>query len=155
MNDSPSAFNLLTKYLESTGGPGTWDELWEMCCCRHLGLTELPIVCINIDNYYQPFLAMLQRAHQDELIKLPPHKILHFSDSVEEAIQWIESENAGRKNNRAEKNFKKRPYELKGSSFLSPLSTNDDKSKTDLTSGFMFIAGVVTGAALYFGSAGR
>jgi len=74
------------------GGPGTWDELWEMSCARHLGLIDLPIVCVNVNGYYEPFREMLQRAHKDELTKLPPERIVHFTDTAEEAVRWIENE---------------------------------------------------------------
>ena len=73
------------------GGPGTFDELWEAACARNIGLqTALPIVCINIDGYYEPFRDMLQRAYDDELTKLLPEEIIHFEESAEAAIRWIE-----------------------------------------------------------------
>lgn len=74
------------------GGPGTWDELWEMACARHLNLNPLPIVCVNVDGFYEPFRTMLQQAWSDELIKLPPEDIVHFAPSAEEAVRWIETE---------------------------------------------------------------
>lgn len=73
------------------GGPGTWDELWEMACGRNIGLHALPIVCVNVDGYYEPFQAMLQRAYDDQLTKLPPHEIVHFEDSAEAAVRWVEN----------------------------------------------------------------
>eukprot|EP00527_Entomoneis_sp_CCMP2396_P005993 CAMPEP_0198139312 /NCGR_PEP_ID=MMETSP1443-20131203/2651_1 /TAXON_ID=186043 /ORGANISM="Entomoneis sp., Strain CCMP2396" /LENGTH=312 /DNA_ID=CAMNT_0043801417 /DNA_START=29 /DNA_END=964 /DNA_ORIENTATION=- len=72
------------------GGPGTWDELWEMACARNIGLTKIPIVCVNIDGYYEPFRQMLDRADKDKLIKLKPEEIVHFVNSAEEAVQWCE-----------------------------------------------------------------
>lgn len=72
------------------GGPGTWDELWEMACARNIGLSKIPIVCVNIDGYYEPFREILDRAHKDKLVKLDPAQIVHFADSAEEAIKWCE-----------------------------------------------------------------
>ena len=72
------------------GGPGTWDELWEMACARNIGLSKLPIVCVNIDGYYDPFRQILQRAWKDQLAKLEPSEIIHFVDSAEAAVKWIE-----------------------------------------------------------------
>lgn len=74
------------------GGPGTWDELWEMACARHLNLNTLPIVCVNVDGYYEPFREMLNRAYADELIRLPPHEIVQFASSAEDAIRFVEGE---------------------------------------------------------------
>jgi len=72
------------------GGPGTWDELWEMACSRHLKLNVLPIVCVNVDGYYEPFREMLQRAWKDGLIHLPPEEIVQFAPSAEDAIRFVE-----------------------------------------------------------------
>ncbi|KAL7529317.1 hypothetical protein ACHAWF_002932, partial [Thalassiosira exigua] len=78
------------------GGPGTWDELWEMACARHVGFHSLPIVCVNVDGYYDPFVAMLERAHDDELLYKHPKDILHFERTPEEAVRWIEDHLAAR-----------------------------------------------------------
>lgn len=72
------------------GGPGTWDELMEMACARNIGLSQIPIVCVNVNGYYDPFRLMLKRAHEDELIKLQPHEIIHFEDTAEAAVRWME-----------------------------------------------------------------
>jgi hypothetical protein len=94
-----------------------------MACARHLGLVDLPIVCINVDNYYEPFQKMLDRAYKDALIKLPPAQIVHFASNVKEAVEWCEAEAA---KNEAKRAAKKNPKELarrssewKRSSFLS------------------------------------
>eukprot|EP00574_Skeletonema_japonicum_P013840 CAMPEP_0201716418 /NCGR_PEP_ID=MMETSP0593-20130828/2387_1 /ASSEMBLY_ACC=CAM_ASM_000672 /TAXON_ID=267983 /ORGANISM="Skeletonema japonicum, Strain CCMP2506" /LENGTH=312 /DNA_ID=CAMNT_0048206209 /DNA_START=37 /DNA_END=975 /DNA_ORIENTATION=- len=76
------------------GGPGTWDELWEMACARHIGFHALPIVCVNVDGYYENFKSILMRAHEDELLYKLPEEILHFEDSAEAAVKWIESYHA-------------------------------------------------------------
>lgn len=103
------------------GGPGTWDELWEMACARHLGLIDLPIVCINVNEYYTPFQQILHRAYEDELIKLQPHEIVHFASNSEEAIRWIESQTMKSSDNvQKKKSFLRKASALNRSSFLSP-----------------------------------
>jgi predicted Rossmann-fold nucleotide-binding protein len=74
------------------GGPGTWDELWEMACVRHLGLREIPIVCVNVEGYYDAFQQMLQRAWDDQLIQRKPHEVVHFEPTSKAAIEWIEQQ---------------------------------------------------------------
>jgi len=103
------------------GGPGTWDELWEMACARHLGLISLPIVCVNVNSYYDPFREMLERAYEDELIKLPPHEIVHFASTAEEAVRWIEGEKSGNQKEPGKPAARKASV-LKRSSFMSPES---------------------------------
>jgi predicted Rossmann-fold nucleotide-binding protein len=80
------------------GGPGTWDELWEMACARHLNLNQLPIVCVNVGGFYEPFRQMLEQAWDDELIKMPPEDIVHFAPNAEEAVRWVELETERLKN---------------------------------------------------------
>lgn len=74
------------------GGPGTWDELWEMACARHLNLNQLPIVCVNVDGYYEPFRKMLHRAYADKLIHLPPNDIVRFASGAEDAVRFVEGQ---------------------------------------------------------------
>lgn len=65
-----------------------------MACAKQIGLTSLPIVCINVDGYYENFRQMLERAHEDELTYLKPHEILHFEPTAEAAVRWIEEQAA-------------------------------------------------------------
>jgi predicted Rossmann-fold nucleotide-binding protein len=74
------------------GGPGTWDELWEMACARHLNLNKLPIVCVNVDGYYEPFREMLRRAYSDKLVHLPPDDIVRFASGAEDAVRFVEGQ---------------------------------------------------------------
>lgn len=61
-----------------------------MACARNIGLSAIPIVCVNIDGFYDPFRMMLERAWADKLTKLKPELIMHFADTAEEAIRWLE-----------------------------------------------------------------
>ena len=77
------------------GGPGTWDELWEMACARGIGLSNLPIVCVNCDGFYDPFHEMLVRAYHDKLTKFKPHELVHFESTAEAAVKWVEATCSG------------------------------------------------------------
>jgi len=83
------------------GGPGTWDELWEMACARHLKLNTLPIVCVNVDGYYEPFRMMLHRAYADKLIHLPPDDIVRFASGAEDAMRFVEGHKISNNSNAA------------------------------------------------------
>ena len=73
------------------GGPGTWDELWEAACARGIGLATIPIVVVNKNGFYDPFLRIMERAYQEGLTKLQPDELIHFESDAEGAVQWIES----------------------------------------------------------------
>ena len=68
----------------------TTTQLWEMACARNLGLSTMPLVCVNTHGFYDSFRVMLERAWDDRLTKLPPEQIMHFADTAEEAIRWVE-----------------------------------------------------------------
>jgi uncharacterized protein (TIGR00730 family) len=97
------------------GGPGTWDELWEMACARQIGLSSLPIVCVNVDGFYDPFRTMLERAGKDDLLHLEPSKIVHFEETAEDAVKWIENTSSL---GLVDVKLKRRSSTLRRSSFL-------------------------------------
>lgn len=74
------------------GGPGTWDELMEMACAKNLGLMDLPIVCINIDGYYDHLGHLFHRGYNDGLIKIMPHETFRFESTAASAVKFIESD---------------------------------------------------------------
>lgn len=90
------------------GGPGTWDELMEMACAKNLGLMDLPIVCVNVDGYYDSLGQMFHRGNQDGLIKLMPHEIFRFESTSVAAIKFIELD-IFLKQRRAKQVCRKRP----------------------------------------------
>ena len=61
-----------------------------MACSKQIGIIDIPIVCINLDGYYDSFYSMLQRAHQDQFLYKHPEEILHFEPNSEKAIEWVE-----------------------------------------------------------------
>jgi predicted Rossmann-fold nucleotide-binding protein len=153
------------------GGPGTWDELWEMACARHIGFHAMPIVCVNVDGYYDNFKSILVRAHEDELLYKHPDDILHFEETPEAAVKWIETYQESTKQQQ-KKVIRKRTSMLKrmqsnlsGSSLLvwgrmssffgDDVSGDDDDDKasegrkskraTVLRGAAIFVAGVTVG----------
>lgn len=62
-----------------------------MACSRQIGIINIPIVCVNIDGYYDPFKAILERAHDDHFLYKHPKEILHFEPDSQSALEWIEN----------------------------------------------------------------
>ena len=60
----------------ASGGVGTFDELWEGVAEVSLGFRDVPIVCVNVNGYYDSFQQMLERAFADKLIYRPPNDLL-------------------------------------------------------------------------------
>lgn len=85
------------------GGTGTFDELWEMACSKQIGFIDMPIVCVNIDGYYDPFVQMLKRAHEDDFLYKHPNDILLFETTSEKAVQRVEQQVLLAKKNKRER----------------------------------------------------
>ena len=104
-----------------------------MACIRNLGLTSLPIVCIDVDNFYEPFREMLGRAYDDKLINKPPDEIVHFALNAEAAVRWIEAvvEQPEGVDSKETKDQEKRKTLLNRGSFYAGITPmEDDDSKT-------------------------
>lgn len=84
-----------------------------MACARHIGLHHMPIVCVNVDGYYDNFMTILQRAHDDELLYKHPTEIVHFEDTSEQAVMWVEQFLADPENVKKRREVKKRSSMLK------------------------------------------
>ena len=79
-----------------------------MACARNLGIIDMPIVCVNINGFYNDFQSMLHRAHKDDLLHQSPQQILHFEDTVLGALQWMEEQLESEKAKKEEEGTAKR-----------------------------------------------
>ena len=133
-----------------------------MACAKQIGLISIPIVCVNVNGYYDPFQKMLDRAHEDSFLYKLPTDILHFEDSSVEAIQYIEKQYAAkateeRKNKAtpAKKKLQRNPSMLKRmmSAFNAPtdVDTNDDvnfERAKEIRLPLVFIMGIAVGIVM-------
>ena len=74
-----------------------------MACARNIGLTDLPIVCVNVDGYYDPFREMLDRGYREKMIVTHPDRLIRFVRTAVEAVQWIEQEVASQQQQQKKK----------------------------------------------------
>lgn len=52
-------FSTADAFIVLPGGPGTLDETIETLTWRQLGLHEKPLVLVDVDGYWQPFLKLM------------------------------------------------------------------------------------------------
>jgi uncharacterized protein (TIGR00730 family) len=71
------------------GGPGTWEELWELAVQRQIGALRLPFVALDVDGHYAPFRTMLANAARDGLLYGPPDELLSFADDAPAALRQL------------------------------------------------------------------
>ena len=71
------------------GGCGTLEELLEIITWKQLGLYLNPIVILNTNGYFDPLLAMLQRAVGENFMREQHGAIWHVASTPQEAIDLI------------------------------------------------------------------
>ena len=69
-------------YICLPGGPGTWEEFWEMVVQRQIGVVTAPLLALDVAGHYAPFRSMLQRAHDDGLLYGPPQELVEWHELV-------------------------------------------------------------------------
>ena len=89
MHERKSTIERLSDVLIALpGGIGTFDELFEILTWKQLGLHTKPIIILNIDGYYDSWLACISKMI-DERFLMPLHENL-FS-VISEPEQLIEA----------------------------------------------------------------
>jgi uncharacterized protein (TIGR00730 family) len=71
---------LADAFIALPGGYGTLDELFETLTWSQIGLHHKPVGLLNIRNYFDPLLVMIQKAHDEGFI-YAEHKTLLIHDT--------------------------------------------------------------------------
>ena len=83
--------NLSDAVIALPGGCGTLEELLEIITWKQLGLYLNPIVILNTGGFFDPLLAMLERAIDENFMRRQHGDIWHVATTPEEAIELIHS----------------------------------------------------------------
>ncbi len=76
-------------FIALPGGVGTLEELLEMITMKQLGQVLVPIVIINTNRFYDPFLDMLERMVQEKFMRKMHKDIWTVVDSPEGVLDAI------------------------------------------------------------------
>lgn len=79
MADAADAFVALP------GGFGTFEEFCEVLTWSQLGLHKKPCGLLNVDGFYDPLLALFDRAVEDRFLR-PEHRSLVMADTGVDAL---------------------------------------------------------------------
>jgi hypothetical protein len=77
--------DLSSAFIALPGGYGTFDEFFEVVTWTQLGLHRKGCGLLNIDGYYDPFVAMLDRAVAEGFVK-PENRALVLDDASPERL---------------------------------------------------------------------
>ncbi len=78
--------SLADAFVALPGGFGTFDELCEMLTWDQLGIHEKPVVLVNVDGFFDGFLAQLDRAVADRLLTPANRAMLGVAPSADTAL---------------------------------------------------------------------
>lgn len=78
-------YELADGYIALPGGYGTLDELFETLTWAQIGEHQKPVGLLNVDGYYDPLLAMLDRAVEEQFL-FPEHRQALLCGSVPENL---------------------------------------------------------------------
>lgn len=71
------------------GGCGTLEELLEVITWKQLGLYLNPIILLNVKGYFDPLLQMLQRAVDEQFMRMQHADIWRVASSADEAVEML------------------------------------------------------------------
>ena len=85
MNDLSDAFIIFP------GGCGTYDEFFDVFTWAKLGFHNKPIIILNLNNYYQPLIQLLQHTEQQGFMNNWDMELFHVADNIEDCIRLLKS----------------------------------------------------------------
>jgi uncharacterized protein (TIGR00730 family) len=71
--------DLADAFIALPGGYGTWEEFFEVLTWSQLGIQQKPCALLNIGGYYEPLLAMADKAVADGFVR-QVHREMMLSD---------------------------------------------------------------------------
>lgn len=73
------------------GGCGTMEELLEIITWKQLGLYFNPVVILNVEGFYDPLLALLEKAVDQNFMRPEHREIWQVASTPEEAVNLLYS----------------------------------------------------------------
>ncbi|GAB3303393.1 LOG family protein [Luteimonas notoginsengisoli] len=84
-------FDLSDAFVALPGGFGTLDEMFEMLTWRQLGLGEKPCAFLDVDDFYDPLLAMIDRMVAERFLHPDQRADLWHGDDIDGLFSWLDS----------------------------------------------------------------
>lgn len=85
--------NLGDASISLPGGIGTFDELTEVFSLAQLGIADKPFGILNVDHYFDGFLAQMKRANEDCFLKDKDYHRLLVAQDVETLLKMLDEYN--------------------------------------------------------------
>jgi len=82
-------FDLSDAFVALPGGFGTLDEMFEMLTWRQLGLGDKPCAFLDVDGFYAPLAAMMDRMVEERFLHEDQRRDLWHGDDVDALFGWL------------------------------------------------------------------
>jgi uncharacterized protein (TIGR00730 family) len=82
-------FDLADGFIALPGGFGTLDEMFEMLTWRQLGIGDKPCAFLDVDGFYSPLIAMLDRMVEERFLHADQRRDLWHGDDIDTMLGWM------------------------------------------------------------------
>jgi uncharacterized protein (TIGR00730 family) len=82
-------FDLSGAFVALPGGFGTMDEMFEMLTWRQLGLGDKPCAFLDVDGFYAPLVAMMDRMVSERFLHADQRNDLWHGEDIDAMIGWM------------------------------------------------------------------
>ena len=82
-------FDLSDAFVALPGGFGTLDEMFEMLTWRQLGLGDKPCAFLDVDGFYAPLVAMMDRMVDEGFLHPDQRRDLWHGDGIDAMLAWM------------------------------------------------------------------
>ena len=84
-------FDLSDAFVALPGGFGTLDEMFEMLTWRQLGLGDKPCAFLDVDGFYAPLVAMMDRMVEEGFLHPDQRRDLWHGEDLEAMLAWMQA----------------------------------------------------------------
>ena len=88
-------FDLSDAFIALPGGFGTLDEMFEMLTWRQLGLGDRPCAFLDVDGFWSPLMAMLDRMVAERFLHPEQRSDLWHGDDAVQMLDWMRKYHPG------------------------------------------------------------
>lgn len=82
-------FDLSDAFVALPGGFGTLDEMFEMLTWRQLGIGQRPCAFLDVDDFYQPLIGMIDRMVEERFLHPDQRHDLWHGDDIDAMLAWM------------------------------------------------------------------
>jgi uncharacterized protein (TIGR00730 family) len=76
-------------FVSLAGGLGTLDELLEVMTLRQLGYLDKPILLVDTDGYWQPFMRLVEQVVSEGFAKRDSFGLAELAPTAEDALDRV------------------------------------------------------------------